>query len=297
MPFNSIDIPSRAELEAMRLPALQAKAAAVGVDDAALAAAEDSDSPKAAIVRLILAEGQAVAAAGRGRTQSRARWERSTQAIVASLRAELAPMRLSAVYKRAAAAGVDNQLIAEAEESESPKKALIELIITAELSGRSPTDPTVAQKQALRASLEGMRLAALQQRAVEVGVHEAKLEEAEDSERPKQALIELIVAAANFGGDGVPGGVAPSAEAAAAARREMEAKLGGLKLSQLRKRAVAVGIDDGALEAAMDDGKGAVIALICEASCTNGGPAAHARQLKQLQEELETLRLGALQRR
>ena len=58
------------------------------------------------------------------------------------------------------------------------------------IAAAPPGDPSVLR---LKAELEGMRLGALGLRAGRAGVDESALEEAEDSDDPKAALIELIM--------------------------------------------------------------------------------------------------------
>ena len=77
----------------------------------------------------------------------------------------------------------------DAEESADPKAALIELIL--QCSGATEAD---AASAALRVELLQLKLGALGRRAIAEGVDEPLLEEAEDSEEPQAAIIELILA-------------------------------------------------------------------------------------------------------
>ena len=61
---------------------------------------------------------------------------------------------------------------------------------TPEDQEEKPGDPPVLR---LKAELEGMRPGALGRRAARAGVDESALEEAEDSDDPKSAIIELIL--------------------------------------------------------------------------------------------------------
>jgi hypothetical protein len=98
--------------------------------------------------------------------------------------AELAGMKLSAIKKRAKEVGVDEQRLEEADDADDTKAAVISLIVEQEREGK------VAQ---LRAELAGMKLSAIKKRAKEVGVDEQKLEEADDADDRKGAVIALIV--------------------------------------------------------------------------------------------------------
>ena len=55
--FDTDAVAVRIELEGLRMRDLVARAKAVGVDDEAVLDAQDSDSPKDAIVQLLLANG------------------------------------------------------------------------------------------------------------------------------------------------------------------------------------------------------------------------------------------------
>jgi hypothetical protein len=154
----------------------------------------------------------------------------------AALRAELLLLPPSQLRKRAAAAGVADAAIEAAEDAAAPKEAMVELVLANETAG----------DEALRAELQGLTPSQLRKRAAASGAADAAVEAAEDSAAPKEAMIELIVAA--------EGG----ADAA------LRAELGELAPSQLRKRAAAAGAADAAIEAAEDSTspKDAMIELI-----------------------------------
>ena len=117
----------REELEACRPSELKRRAAAGGVDPAALEAAIDQESPKEALIALILAAPPRTAAVE----------DRS----LALLRAELAPLKMGALQKRALAAGADADAVDEALDAEDVKATLTELIVKG--------DSTAAPKPAL----------------------------------------------------------------------------------------------------------------------------------------------------
>ena len=106
---------------------------------------------------------------------------------MASLAEELGALKPTQLRRRAKAAGVPEETMEEAEDGDSPKATLIELIIAtgaplqAELAALKPTQ---LRKRA-KASLSSL----------EAGASAEAIEEAEDSDSPKEALISLIVSA------------------------------------------------------------------------------------------------------
>jgi hypothetical protein len=111
-------------------------------------------------------------------------------------------------------------------------------------------DPVV---EALRQELSGLKLMALQKRAVAESVADGEIEQAMEGDRPKVALAELVVA--KHVGDLKAG--------AAARRRELEA----LKMLELHARAVACSaISERAIDDAMegDRPKSVLVALLLE---------------------------------
>eukprot|EP01051_Picozoa_sp_SAG22_P008360 SAG22_NODE_633_length_8375_cov_10.556549_1_plen_1959_part_10 len=110
-----------------------------------------------------------------------------TQAPSADLaqRENLRGLKPSQLKKRAKAAGVTEDALEEADDADSPKEALINLIFEAE----KPADDS-----ALREELNSLKPSKLKKRAKAAGVTEDALEEADDAESPKDALIDLIVA-------------------------------------------------------------------------------------------------------
>ena len=166
----------RAELKKLKLRSLKKRAAAAGVAEEALEAAKDADNYMDAIIELIVSRECAAASAA------------------AALRTELSGMRLTALIKRASAAGVSEASLDDAEDGEDHKGALVDLILAhakeATDNGSSNTARAVA---ALRAELSVKKLRALMERATAAGVPEDQLDEAEDEEDHRGALIDLIV--------------------------------------------------------------------------------------------------------
>eukprot|EP01047_Picozoa_sp_COSAG01_P073465 COSAG01_NODE_11991_length_1820_cov_281.757118_2_plen_470_part_01 len=126
-----------AELGALKMGALSRRATAAGVDEDALEAAVD-DADKAALIALIVAKEVDPAE---------------------ELRAELRALKLGALSKRAAAAGVDADAI-EAALDDADKAAIIELIVAqaAAIPEGVPSEPinlhTVGQASAMEPECE-----------------------------------------------------------------------------------------------------------------------------------------------
>jgi hypothetical protein len=230
----------RRALSAMRLSELKKQARSSGVGDEALEEADDANDIKAAVIELIVAAGGADREA---------------------LRAELAPLKLSALKKRARTAGVDEEMLEAADDADDIRAAVIELLVAAEAEDGG-------DREALRAELATLKLTALKKRAREVGVDAAALDAADDAADIKAAVIELILDLA------AAGRVAP----AAAARKALEDELAQMKLSALKQmaRSASVGEDD--LEGCddADNIHAAVIALILAAECGAAGPPSRA---------------------
>jgi hypothetical protein len=110
------------------------------------------------------------------------------EAAAGAGRAELEALKPSARRKRAAAAGVPAAELEQAEDAEDPRAALIDLILAREASA------AVVPELARAAELQTLKPSARRKRAAAAGVPAAKLEEAEDAEDPRAALISLILA-------------------------------------------------------------------------------------------------------
>ena len=192
-------------------------------------------------------------------------------------------MKLSQIRKRAAADGADEEAMEAAADGDDEKSALIKLIVQM----NSPADEAAsAGMTKLRAELSEMKLSQLRKRAVADGVDEEATEEAADGDDEKTALIDLLLARQ------------PSS-APDGRNVQLRGELSGMKLSQVRKRATADGLDDEAMEEAADgdDEKTALIELILQ-----NAPAQPARVLVGLEtgplrEELQAMRTKALQKR
>ena len=176
--------------------------------------------------------------------------EEGTPPAAAELLAELNGMKLRALQARAEELGVDDGKLDDAEE----KPEVIALIV-AKLDEQA-AEAEAERVEAIKAELGGMKLRALQRRAVEVGVPEEKLDDAEE----KSEVIALILAALP-----TPAGQATAeddeaAKAEAARLEQLKEELSGMKLRALQRRASELGITDAALDEAEE--KSEVIELI-----------------------------------
>jgi hypothetical protein len=117
--------------------------------------------------------------------------------------------------------------------------------------------PVPTQSSALRAELAGLRLRALQQRALEVGAEEHKIDEAFDGDDVKGNLVALIVSR-------VAAGAAESQEVAQ--RSALRAELSSMKLSALCARAKEMGVSEEVVDRAFDadDVKDSLVSIIVQ---------------------------------
>ena len=106
----------------------------------------------------------------------------------ASLVAELRGMKLMALRTRAMEATIADALVDDAMESDAPKSALLSLLMK-HATAKSGRDESAR----LRSELAGLKLLELRQRALAEGVGGAEVEDALESDRPKAAVIELLV--------------------------------------------------------------------------------------------------------
>ena len=259
----------QSELLGMKLTALKKRARSAGVDEDDLDAVDDSDDIKQAVIRLIVAA-----------EVDRSRGDRE------ALRAELAAMKLTALKKRARQEGVDADALEEVDDADDIRAAVIGLILDVSAAASQSAADADARKAALTAELAQLKLRALKDRARSTGVDEDDLEEADDAVDIKSAVIALILTK-ECGTAGPP----PSALPAQPDR--LRAELSGMKISALRKRALASGVDADCVDEAIDcdDASVALVELILHAEAVGGGDET------ELRSELEGLKLGALSKR
>ena len=103
--------------------------------------------------------------------------------------AKLSAMRVMALHEMALAEGVPASVADDAMDDDDPKAALIELVVLcADSSGSSSAEAE------LRRELEGLRLKELRARARSEDVGAEAMTAAMDSDDPKAALVEALVA-------------------------------------------------------------------------------------------------------
>jgi hypothetical protein len=167
-----------AELQGMKMRALQKKAEALSVNEDRLDDAEE----KAEVIALIVAK-----VAERSAADETAR--------VARVKEELEGMKLRALQKRAEELGVDEDKLDDAEEKAEVIALILELVAKPspdggeEVAAARAAEAEAARLAQLKEELEGMKLRALQKRAEELGVDEDKLDDAEE----KAEVIALIL--------------------------------------------------------------------------------------------------------
>merc|ERR1711969_65785 len=110
-------------------------------------------------------------------------------------------MRLMDLYRRASSdSALDADKVEQAMEDDDPKATLIALLTQQSSTSRAvegALERAAAAKaealQALRAELSGMRLMALQRRAVAEGVDADEVDDAMESGDPKASLVALVL--------------------------------------------------------------------------------------------------------
>eukprot|EP01046_Picozoa_sp_COSAG06_P014490 COSAG06_NODE_900_length_11658_cov_9.850852_4_plen_1819_part_00 len=162
--------------------------------------------------------------------------------------------------------------------------------------------PTQLNSTTLRQQLSELRLKELRARAKEVGVDEDALEDATDSDDPRQAVVELLLrrhrsvpAAQGAFEEEEEAGEDPLQQALAVGS-PLRDELSSLKLKALKIRARELGVSDDALDDAddADDVRAAVTELCLEAMMPR---EASRPEVAALRAELSTLKLKALKKR
>jgi hypothetical protein len=118
------------ELAGMRLGALSTRARTAGATPQEIEAAQDDDDSKRALIKLVLAKEVDPAEV---------------------LRGQLGALKLGALSRRAAAAGVAQGVLEAAQDEDEPRAAIIELIVRAETipEGVPTAPPTEPGERAL----------------------------------------------------------------------------------------------------------------------------------------------------
>ena len=115
-------------------------------------------------------------------------------------------MRAGALKKRLRSEGLDGDAVEAIDDEDEPKVAAIELLVEmASAMWAAEADAAAAaadaarlrakQEAILRAELQGLKLRELKTRALHVGMCADKVDDVDDEDNPKAAIIELLVAA------------------------------------------------------------------------------------------------------
>eukprot|EP01052_Picozoa_sp_SAG31_P020164 SAG31_NODE_1504_length_8079_cov_2.892607_6_plen_832_part_00 len=299
------------ELRHMTLSALRKRAAVAGVEEREIDGADDDEDPRGAMIGLIV--------------RKEAPLPPSTEKE--ELTQVLQQTKMSTLRKRAVAIGLDQAKVDRAGDDEDPRAALISLIVEEETAEAprgarlalqdQPSSVDGAMVEALLNELRPMKMSALRKRALAARVTGERLDKADDADNPQAALISLIVEAecppqSPRAKAVVPGSFVEDSSAATVAAA-LKQELAPMKMSQLRKRGIAVGVDPELLDDAEDDDndpRGAIISLIvskvvaqrndvlcgnAQEQQANGASAKAAR--KTLEAELSDLKISALRKK
>jgi predicted DNA binding CopG/RHH family protein len=117
------------ELAELTLKALKKRARAEGVNGDAVDALDDEDDPKAAAIEISVAAAKERWAVEAKVATTEAEADRAKAETEASLRAELAQLKLSALKKRARAEGLDEDSVDDIDDAADPKAAIIDLLV------------------------------------------------------------------------------------------------------------------------------------------------------------------------
>jgi hypothetical protein len=174
------------ELSALKLKELRRRAADSGATEDEIEGAEEGESVKAALIGLVVAKELEVAAP---RQEARKR--------------ELSALKLKELRRRAVEAGATEDEIEGAEESESVKAALVELVVAkepppdrgavAEAAKAAAAAAANRMLAALEQELGQLKLKEIRRRAADSGAAEDEIEDAEESEDVRAALVALVV--------------------------------------------------------------------------------------------------------
>lgn len=180
--------PRRAELEGMKVKALKRRAKELGVEEEKLEDADDADDVKEAVIVLIEEKLDAASAADR------------FEARLQLLREELGAIKsVKALKKRAKELGVHEEKLDDADDADDVKGKVIDLIVesTRQQGSARREDAAAQQEEALRKLRDELlalsTVKALKKRAKDDGVDEEKLEDADDTDDVRRAVIELVI--------------------------------------------------------------------------------------------------------
>ena len=218
-----------------------------------------------------------------------------------ALRAELTPLTIKALKRRALAAGMGSDAVEDVDDADDPREAIIEILLNAAEQASASSNST----EMLRAELAPLKMKMLKQRALAAGVQPDVIEDVDDADDPREAIIEILIAveAATTGSEFVRSTAEPEPELSPAVAdpdeivcvAELRTELQAMRLTALHKRAAAEGLDEDAVEDALEAEipKAALMELLIKHAASKG-PTDRVLALRQ---ELEGLRLTALQQR
>jgi hypothetical protein len=195
----------RQQLEGQSLSALRRQAAQAGVDSAEVDGALDAECPKTALIEMILERTNAAEwGVERGVNVERSVAPRGAPTAregdaLEVLTTELSSLRLGSLQKRAVAEGVAAEALEAALDDLHPQRATINLIVNAvrqaSAIGTYPEAAAASRRQELWGALANLTMAALLKRARAAGIDQETLDDTQDAESPRDALIALLVEA------------------------------------------------------------------------------------------------------
>lgn len=129
--------------------------------------------------------------------------DKRSDPATATLRAELEQLRPSELRRRALRAQVPASVLREAQDSADPKANMIDLLVqyetypvaaaTGQLSAGVADIPEGQPPTSSETELVALQPSALRRQAFAMGIERSKLDQAQDSENPKQAFAQLIL--------------------------------------------------------------------------------------------------------
>jgi hypothetical protein len=116
------------------------------------------------------------------------------------LKEELTQLGLKDLRTRAAEAGVNDDEIELARDSEQPKQDIIALIVKSLPAAHQdanvrPTRMSLPTEADIREELSGLKLKELKTRAKKLGIDEVEIDEIDDADDPKAAAVEIVLIA------------------------------------------------------------------------------------------------------
>lgn len=203
--------------------------------------------------------------------------------------AGLSMLKASELRRRAEDAGASNEALDEALDADQPTTALASLVLDLEGGSRA------REEERIRRELEGLRPSQLRRKALEVGLPEEQIDDAQDSDNPTAVLVTLILAATLHDAEArTPSPLTePRHDLTGLEGSQLATEFEALQLRELRQRAKAQGMSRDQLDGFMDtdEPQEALIAWLIEAQ------TAEARDRAVLMSELQGLRLKDLRKR